>query len=78
MELELKSAGITYKVLVDIEDDCVYNVLSVSVYDGQKYHPIHFSFAQRREFYEFYEEALNELYQEEMESLREYYRENDD
>lgn len=64
MELELKIGGIGYLVEVDIDDDYVISVFEVSVFDGEKTLPIDMNSKDLEEFYERYEDELNEAYQD--------------
>ena len=63
MELELSIGGIHYCVEVDVEDHYVVNVLRVSVYNGYLYSDIEMTVEEQEEFYETYENQLNEAYQ---------------
>lgn len=63
MELELKIGGIGYLVEVDIDDDYVISVFEVSVFDGEMSLPIDMNKKDLEDFYERYEDDLNEAYQ---------------
>lgn len=67
MELELKIAGINYWVRLDIEEEYVSGVLEVGVFDGEEITiPLYMSDKDLVDFYERYEDELNEAYQSEM------------
>lgn len=65
MELNLKIAGIGYWVRVDIEDEYVSNVLEVGVFDGEELTiPIYMSDKDLEDFFNRYEDDLNQAYQD--------------
>lgn len=65
MELTLKIAGIGYWVRVDIEDEYVSNVLEVGVFDGEEITiPIYMSDKDLEDFFNRYEDDLNQAYQD--------------
>lgn len=66
MELELNLGGIIYDVEVDIDEEYVCDVMSVEVYDGEKFHKIKMTNNDLMCFYEKYQDELNEAYQSEM------------
>ena len=55
-------AGIEYEVEVDVEEEYVCDVLSVSVYDGETYHELSLNEKSLEDFYNSYEDFLNEAY----------------
>ena len=62
-ELELKIGGITYDVEVDIDDDYVCSVRSVDVWDGEEsFFNLSMKKNELEDFYNMYEDALNEAY----------------
>lgn len=63
-EIEIKIGGIYYKVEVDIDDDYIVKVLAVSVWDSREYHKIQMLNSELNTFYKFYEDLLNEGWQE--------------
>ena len=76
MELELKIAGINYWVRLDIEEEYVSGVLEVAVFDGEEITiPIYMSDKDLVDFYERYEDELNEAYQDHKIALAESYAE---
>lgn len=76
MELGMKLGGISYKVEVDIDDDYVCSVFSVSVHDGKKYVKLNLTREELREFYDFNEDYLNEAYEDYKDDLESYYYES--
>jgi len=66
MEIELNLGGIIYDVEVDIDEEYVCDVMSVEVYDGEKFHKIKMTNNDLMCFYEKYQDELNEAYQSEM------------
>ena len=63
-ELELELGGILYNVEIDLEEGYVCGVESVEVYDGEgnSFH-IDMTYEQMNQFFERYEDALNDAYQ---------------
>ena len=66
MEIEVNLGGIIYDVEVDIDDNYVCDVMSVEVYDGEKFHKLKMTNNDLMCFYEKYQDELNEAYQSEM------------
>lgn len=64
-EIELKIGGITYDVEVDVDEDYVCGVMSVEVYDGESFHDIEMKSADLEDFYNRYQDELNEAYTDE-------------
>lgn len=75
MELELKIGGIGYLVDVDIDEEYVVSVFEVSVFDGEMTLPIDMNSKDLEDFYERYEDELNEAYQDHKIALAESYAE---
>ena len=73
-EIEIKIGGIYYKVEVDIDDDYVVQVFSVSVWDSREYHKIKMIKSELNTFYKFYEDLLNEGWQEKKEDEDNYWK----
>ena len=71
MELSLKLGGIDYDVEVDIDDECVCDVFSVSVWDGEKTHKIKMDKDDLANFYKFYQDNLQEAYEDHKVALEE-------
>lgn len=64
MGLEFKLGGINYKCEVDIDDEYVVGVFSVEVWDGGAYLSVDMTDDELEEFYDMYEGALNQAYQD--------------
>jgi hypothetical protein len=62
MELDMKVGGISYSVSVEVEDEYVIGVNDVEVFDGENYFPVEMSQKELDEFYNHYEDELNECY----------------
>ena len=83
MEIEMKLGGITYDVEIDVEDNYVCGVMEVSVYDGVQFHNISMKKSELEDFYNRYEDELNEAYTneklatEELAAEERWEREND-
>lgn len=71
MEIEVNLGGIIYDMEVDIDDNYVCDVMSVEVYDGEKFHKLKMTSNDLKSFYEKYQDELNEAYQNEMEARAE-------
>lgn len=71
MEIELNLGGIVYDVEVDIEDNYVCDVMSVEIYDGEKFHKLKMTNNDLMCFYEKYQDELNDAYTSEMVALAE-------
>lgn len=69
-ELEVNLGGIQYLVEVDIDSDRIYKVFSVSIFVEGNYHKLPMTAADRNTFLYWYEDALNECWEE--------YKENED
>ena len=64
MELEIIAGGITYDVEVDIDEGYVCSVFSVEVYDGKKFHKIDMDSDKLNDFYNRYEDDLQQAYED--------------
>lgn len=63
-QLQLKIGGIKYSAEVEIEEGYVACVYSVEVYDGCNYFEIDMTEEDKQEFFNQYEDYLNEEYEE--------------
>lgn len=63
MELDIKVGGIRYNVELDTEDNHVTAVMSVQVDTGVEFTDIVMTNEELNEFFERYEDDLNEAYQ---------------
>lgn len=75
MELELTIGGIKYQVDLDIDDEYVCGVLGVKVYSGKEFINIKLSRQELKDFYNAYEDILNESYQDYLDDSEEIYLE---
>ena len=64
MELEIKIGGITYEVEVDVDEECVVGVMSVNIWDNKNKKEIEvpMTIKELNEFYERYQDDLNDKY----------------
>ena len=64
MELEIKIGGITYEVEADVDDESVVGVMSVAIWDNKNRKEIEVPMTnkEREEFYERYQDDLNDKY----------------
>lgn len=63
-ELEMKIGGLDYSLEIDVDEDYVVGVNKVSVFDGKIYFPIDMNKKELADFYDFYEDYLNESWQD--------------
>lgn len=62
MEIEFKYGGISYNVAVEVEDEYVCGVLDVSVWTGEEYVSLEMTDSQLEDFFDVYEDYLNQAY----------------
>ena len=64
MELEIKIGGITYEVEVDVDEESVVGVMSVNIWDNKNKKEIEvpMTIKELNEFYERYQDDLNDKY----------------
>lgn len=64
MELEIKIGGITYEVEVDVDEESVVGVMSVNICDNKNKKEIEvpMTIKELNEFYERYQDDLNDKY----------------
>lgn len=63
-ELEIKIGGITYELEIEVDEECVVGVFSVAIWDtkNKKEIDVPMSGKELQEFFERYEDELNEAY----------------
>ncbi len=66
-ELEIKIGGITYELEIDVDEECVVGVFSVAIWDtkNRKEIDVPMSGEELQEFFERYQDELNEAYTDE-------------
>ena len=62
MEIEFKYGGISYNVVVDVEDEYVCGVLGVEVWTGEEYIGLEMTDQRLEDFFDAYEDSLNQAY----------------
>lgn len=66
-ELEIKIGGITYELEIEVDEECVVGVFSVAIWDtkNRKEIDVPMSGKELQEFFERYQDELNEAYKDE-------------
>ena len=75
MKLDMEVGGITYLVEVDLENECVSDVLGVEVFDGRDYCSIKMDNAQLSDFLKSYQDNLDDAYADYLRSIEDDYYE---